>query len=89
MPALMIERVGRSGFQGIPDPAPGAGQVPIDIRHVGLCGSDLATFTGANPLVSLPRIPGHEIGAVILQAGPDVPAGYAPGRRVVVVPYTA
>lgn len=73
----------------VPDPRPGPGEVLVDVRHVGLCGSDLATFTGLNPLVSLPRIPGHELGVVILETGADVPPGYSPGRRAVVVPYTS
>jgi 2-desacetyl-2-hydroxyethyl bacteriochlorophyllide A dehydrogenase len=89
MKALMIEGLESCRIGDVPDPAPGPGEVLVDIRHVGLCGSDLATFTGLNPLVSLPRIPGHELGVVILSAGPEVPADYAPGRRAVVMPYTA
>ena len=89
MKALLIDGLESCHIGTVPEPVPGPGEVLVDIRHVGLCGSDLATFTGLNPLVSLPRIPGHELGVVIRQAGPDVPAGYAPGRRAVVMPYTA
>lgn len=89
MQALVIEKVGTTTLQVASDPIVGLGQVLLDVRHIGLCGSDLATFTGLNPLVSFPRIPGHEIGAVILSAGPGVPAEFAPGRRVAVMPYTA
>jgi threonine dehydrogenase-like Zn-dependent dehydrogenase len=56
---------------------------------VSLCGSDLSTFKGLNPLVTLPRIPGHEIGAEITAVGAGVPGDYAIGRRVIVVPYTS
>jgi 2-desacetyl-2-hydroxyethyl bacteriochlorophyllide A dehydrogenase len=89
MDALVIEKVGQTAFHQVAEPTPKSGEVLLDIRHVGLCGSDLATFSGLNPLISFPRIPGHEIGAVILSVGPDVPADYAPGRRVIVMPYTA
>jgi len=89
MKALMIEGASRSALHDVPDPVPGAGEVLIAVKHVGLCGSDLNTFAGLNPLVSLPRIPGHEIGAEIIGVGPGVPSEYALGRRVVVVPYTA
>ncbi|RYI12526.1 MAG: sorbitol dehydrogenase, partial [Acetobacteraceae bacterium] len=89
MQALLIDGLASCRMAEIPDPSPGPGEVLVDIRHVGLCGSDLATFTGLNPLVSLPRIPGHELGVVILSAGPDVPAAYVPGKRAVVMPYTA
>jgi threonine dehydrogenase-like Zn-dependent dehydrogenase len=87
--ALLIEGLESCRMGDVPEPVPGAGEVLVDIRHVGLCGSDLATFTGLNPLVSLPRIPGHELGVVILSAGPGVPQEFAPGRRAVVMPYTA
>lgn len=89
MQALRIDGLERCSMAEVPDPHPGPGEVLVDVRHIGLCGSDLATFTGMNPLVSLPRIPGHELGVVILEAGRDVPADHAPGRRAVVMPYTA
>jgi 2-desacetyl-2-hydroxyethyl bacteriochlorophyllide A dehydrogenase len=89
MKALVIDGLESCRMASVPDPIPGPGEVLVDIRHVGLCGSDLATFTGLNPLVSLPRIPGHELGMVIREAGPHVPPEYQPGRRAVVMPYTA
>lgn len=89
MKALLIDGLESCRMAEVPDPRPGPGEVLVDIRHIGLCGSDLATFTGLNPLVSLPRIPGHELGVVILETGPDVPADYATGRQAVVMPYTA
>ena len=89
MKALQIQALERSAFHDVADRAPGLGEVLLDIRHVGLCGSDLATFTGLNPLVSLPRIPGHEIGAEIISCGPGVPDEFLPGKRVIAVPYTA
>ncbi|MSU88312.1 alcohol dehydrogenase catalytic domain-containing protein [Rhodobacteraceae bacterium 2CG4] len=88
MRALRITAVGRTEFAEIAAPRPGPGEVLVEVRHVGLCGSDLNTFRGANPLAALPRIPGHEIGGVILGAGPEVPAEFAAGRRVTVIPYT-
>ncbi|HLQ20340.1 MAG TPA: zinc-binding alcohol dehydrogenase family protein [Tabrizicola sp.] len=89
MQALMIDGLETCRMATVADPRPGPGEVLVDVRHIGLCGSDLATFTGLNPLVSLPRIPGHELGVVILETGPGVPTAYAPGRRAVVMPYTA
>jgi threonine dehydrogenase-like Zn-dependent dehydrogenase len=88
MKALMIEAAGRSALRDIAERAPGPGEVRLAVRHVGLCGSDLNTFKGLNPLVGLPRIPGHEIGGVIESVGPGVPAEYTVGRRALVVPYT-
>ena len=45
-------------------PVVGAGEVLVRIKYVGFCGSDLNTFLGKNPMVKLPVIPGHEVGAV-------------------------
>lgn len=88
MKALMIEGVNACALHDVEEPRPGPGEVLLAVRHVSLCGSDLATFKGLNPLVELPRIPGHEIGGEIEAAGPGVPAEYAPGRRAIVIPYT-
>ena len=46
-------------------PVAGTGEVLVRIKYVGFCGSDLNTFLGRNPMVKLPVIPGHEVGAVI------------------------
>ncbi len=89
MRALMIEAEGRSVFHDVPRPPLAPGHVRVAVRHIGLCGSDLNTFKGLNPLVSLPRIPGHEIGGVIAERGEGVAEAFALGRRVIVMPYTS
>ncbi len=42
-----------------------AGELLLKIERVGLCGSDLTTFRGLNPMVTYPRIPGHEIAEAV------------------------
>jgi threonine dehydrogenase-like Zn-dependent dehydrogenase len=85
----MIEAEGRTRFhERAKQPVP-PGHVRVTVRHIGLCGSDLNTFKGLNPLVSLPRIPGHEIGGVVAEVGAGVAPEFALGRRVIVVPYTS
>lgn len=39
-------------------------------------------------MVKLPVIPGHEVGAVIEEIGPNVPAGFEKGMNVTLNPYT-
>lgn len=89
MKALMIAGENSCVFHDIAQPAPGPGEVLVAVRHVALCGSDLNTFKGLNPLVSLPRIPGHEIGGEIAAVGEGVPAEFAIGSRCIVMPYTS
>ncbi|MCH4542610.1 sorbitol dehydrogenase [Ochrobactrum sp. POC9] len=86
--ALRIESENVTRFAEIDETPLLAGQVRVRVRHVGLCGSDLNTFKGLNPLVQLPRIPGHEIGGEIMEAGEGVSDAYAKGKRVIVLPYT-
>jgi 2-desacetyl-2-hydroxyethyl bacteriochlorophyllide A dehydrogenase len=59
------------------------------VRYLGYCGSDLNTFRGLNPLVSYPRVPGHELAGVIDAVGPDAADALVPGTQVLVVPYTS
>ncbi|TWT83597.1 putative zinc-type alcohol dehydrogenase-like protein YjmD [Planctomycetes bacterium CA13] len=72
----------------IPEPTTSPADVLLKVRRIGYCGSDLNTFRGGNPVVSYPRIPGHEIAAEVLSIGSDVPAGFAVGETVTVFPYT-
>ncbi|MDK8873743.1 zinc-binding alcohol dehydrogenase family protein [Paracoccus sp. SSJ] len=88
MKALIIEKEGHTVIGDIAEPRMGPGDVRVRVCHVGLCGTDFNSYRGLNPLVTLPRVPGHEIGGEIIEAGASVPAEFAPGRRVVVVPYT-
>ena len=69
-------------------PACRAGEVLLRIRYVGFCGSDLNTYLGRNPMVRMPVIPGHEVGATIEAVGTDVPDFLRPGQHVTVNPYT-
>lgn len=69
-------------------PAMKADEVLLKIKYVGFCGSDLNTYLGRNPMVKLPVVPGHEVGAVIEAIGSAVPAGLEVGMSVTVNPYT-
>lgn len=63
-------------------------EVVLQVNYVGLCGTDLSSYKGKMPLVSYPRIPGHEISATVLSSGSRVPASFQPGDTVTVNPYT-
>ena len=72
-----------------PEPQVEADQILLRLKYVGFCGSDLNTFRGGNAMVTYPRIPGHEIGAVIEKIGSSVPSGvFSLGQTVAVNPYT-
>ena len=69
-------------------PNVGVEEVLLKIHKVGLCGSDLNTYRKLNPMVTYPRIPGHEVAASILEVGSSVPKEWKIGDEVCLVPYT-
>lgn len=89
MKTLVITQPRNAELIERPVPAPAQGEVLLRIGRLGLCGSDLATYRGINPLADYPRIPGHEIGAVVERAGEGVDPQWREGREVLVVPYTS
>lgn len=88
MKAVRIVAPQEMGVAEIEKPAIKADEVLVKIKYVGFCGSDLNTYLGRNPMVKLPVVPGHEVGAVIEEVGSDVPAGLTKGMVVTLNPYT-
>jgi len=89
MKAFIINEPGKTSIADRPEPQIGGGDVLLGVRTVGLCGTDLSTFRGINPLVEFPRIPGHELGCTIEAVGANVPAPFRPGLDVLVHPYNS
>ena len=67
-----------------PEPEPEPGQVVVELTGVGLCGSDLAVWSGSRP-VEFPWIIGHEGSGTIVSVGRGVSAARV-GERVVIEP---
>lgn len=88
MKAVQITKPSEMGVVEIKKPVCKSDEVLVKIKYVGFCGSDLNTFLGRNPMVKMPVIPGHEVGAVIEEIGSDVPAGFEKGMTVTLNPYT-
>lgn len=65
------------------------GEVLVKIKYVGFCGSDLNTYLGRNPMVKLPVVPGHEIGAEVAAVSEGVPESIKSGMACTVNPYTS
>ncbi|WP_337860966.1 alcohol dehydrogenase catalytic domain-containing protein [Ferroplasma sp.] len=62
-------------------PEPGDDEVTIEQKYTGVCFRDILTQQGFFPRVSLPVIPGHEIGGVVTKKGKNVKAFHI-GDRV-------
>lgn len=87
MKALVLHKPGEAAIETVADPAATQTGVLLKVRMVGFCGSDLNSFRGLNPLITYPRILGHEIAATVVEDfGSDsrLPAG----TDAAISPYT-
>lgn len=66
----------------VADPAPGPGGVVLRVLACGVCRSDWHAWTGADPDVVLPMIPGHEFCGEVVAVGPGV-TRWREGDRVI------
>ena len=88
MKAIQISGERQMEIVNVPEQELKAGEVLLRLEYVGFCGSDLSTYLGKNPMVKMPVIPGHEVGAVIEKVGAEVPEGLKLGMVVTCNPYT-
>ena len=99
MKAVSCEH-GRLSVVDLPDPRPGEGQLVLDVRACGICGSDLHAKDHADELTDVmveigyrdfmrgdtPTVMGHEFVGVIAERGPKVPKALKEGMTVVSFP---
>ena len=63
-------------------PERGTDEALLKVRYVGICGSDVNTYRGSNPLATYPIVPGHELCCEVLESD----EGFVPGDLVVIEP---
>jgi L-iditol 2-dehydrogenase len=73
-------------FKEMPEPEPGPGEVLIEVKAAGICGTDLHVKNDRFPYWP-PVILGHEFAGEIVELGPDCKY-YRVGERVVGEPHT-
>jgi L-gulonate 5-dehydrogenase len=61
-------------------------EVLMKVRSAGICGSDIGAYKGVNPLVTYPRVIGHEIAGEVLEL-PEQETELKIGDRVLIEPY--
>jgi 2-desacetyl-2-hydroxyethyl bacteriochlorophyllide A dehydrogenase len=69
----------------IKKPAPGPGEVLLQIQRIGVCGSDVHVFHGKHPYTSYPVVQGHEFSATVAAIGAGVEK-ITPGMKVTATP---
>lgn len=85
MKAAFVTEVGKVEIRQIEKPAIKDNEVLIQVKTVGVCGSDLHLFHGTHAFRKPPAILGHEVAGVIVEVG-DAVTQYRVGDRVAVEP---
>lgn len=86
MNAIYLEAPGKIAVAAVAQPERKEQNVLIKVRSFGICGSDIGAYLGTNPLVSYPRIIGHEVAGEVLEV-PEDETELKIGDRVVLEPY--
>jgi L-iditol 2-dehydrogenase len=74
---------GNIELRDMPEPVPGEGEVKIEVKAAGVCGSDIHIWDGDIKIpLKPPVIIGHEFSGVIADIGDGV-RGFEVGQRVV------
>lgn len=86
MKAIVIPSPGEIEIREVPMPEVKEGEALLKVKYVGICGADVASFTGNQPFTTYPRIPGHEFSAEIVSV-PENNKGLKAGDVVTCNPY--
>lgn len=86
MKVVEVSKAGEIEITKKPIPAIKKGEALLKIKYCGICGSDVATFTGNQPFASYPRVPGHEFSAEIVEIEENT-YGLKKGMIVTANPY--
>jgi alcohol dehydrogenase len=81
--AVFHEYGGPLTIEQVPDPAPPADGVVLEVGATGICRSDWHAWMGHDPDVAPPHVPGHELAGTVVAVGGDV-RGVREGERVTV-----
>lgn len=86
MKSIQITKPGEIQIKEVPMPVVGKDEALLQILYCGICGADVASFTGNQPFTTYPRIPGHEFSARIVEIGEN-DRGLKVGDIVTANPY--
>jgi len=81
MKALVLAEYGRLVYEDMPRPKPGPGDVLVEVKACGICGSDVHGLDGSTGRRRPPVIMGHEASGVVAEVGAGV-SGWKVGDRV-------
>lgn len=86
MKTVLINKPFEIAVTDTPKPEVKEGEALLKILYCGICGADVASYTGNQPFTTYPRIPGHEFSAEIVSI-PENDKGLKAGDIVTANPY--
>ena len=86
MKAIVITKPYEIEVNDVPVPQAREDEALLRVLYCGICGADVASFTGNQPFTTYPRVPGHEFSAEIVSV-PENARGLRPGDVVTCNPY--
>jgi L-iditol 2-dehydrogenase len=72
-------------FRNVDKPAAKAGEILLQTKRIGICGSDIHVYHGMHPYTKYPIVQGHEVSGIVAEVGLGV-EGFAVGDAVVFMP---
>ncbi|HEY8456791.1 MAG TPA: alcohol dehydrogenase catalytic domain-containing protein [Actinopolymorphaceae bacterium] len=84
MRAAVLKAARQIEVAGVAEPRRGPADVLVQMRAVGICGSDVHAFRGHHPFRKPPVVLGHEGAGVVVAAAEN--GRLAPGDRVAIMP---
>jgi len=73
-------------IETVDDPTPESTEVVIEVKHCGICGTDLHATEEHAPASESGVIMGHEFAGEIVAMGKDAPGGWKVGDRLTTLP---
>ncbi len=86
MKVIKIKEPWSIAVEEAPMPVLKENEALLKIKYCGICGADVASYTGNQPFTTYPRIPGHEFSAEIAEIGEN-DRGLSVGDIVTANPY--
>ena len=86
MKTVLIEKPFEIAVTDTEMPVAKEGEAILQVLYCGICGADVASYTGNQPFTTYPRIPGHEFSAKIVSI-PENDKGLKEGDIVTANPY--
>ena len=88
MKQAIMTAPGKIEFRETDRPTPAPDEVIMQVKRIGVCGSDIHVYHGMHPYTSYPVIQGHEVSGIVAAVGEGV-EGVHPGDTITFIPQVA